>query len=293
MTSSNLQIDHITVAGSSLEALRHCLNNAGLPTEYGGAHSNGVTHMDVAGLPDGSYLELISSISAVAEPSLFWSEHIRQNGGPCAWAVRAFDIRSEIERLGRNSIPIGDARMFHRERPDGARVEWLLAFPGEEPPGATLPFLIEDITPRDLRVRPTPAIAELGEDSSSPVVLRGVARVVLSVKDLRVATELFRQAYDWPAPHTWGDRFVAFPGTPVILDCPPRNARSLRERLEAFGNSPRAFLIAVDSLDAACRHFPLSSPENWLDLRVAWLDVSVLHELFGAWSHESLGFVEV
>ena len=51
-----LKVDHITVCGASLGEMRRMFTDVGLPTEYGGAHSNRITEMALSGFKDGSYL---------------------------------------------------------------------------------------------------------------------------------------------------------------------------------------------------------------------------------------------
>ncbi|PSQ09805.1 hypothetical protein BRC93_12015 [Halobacteriales archaeon QS_5_70_15] len=62
-------VDHAVVAGSDLDALGTAFADVGLETEYGGEHSNGVTHNRTLGFADGSYLELISTIEPGPRPS--------------------------------------------------------------------------------------------------------------------------------------------------------------------------------------------------------------------------------
>lgn len=288
-------IDHVTIAGASLEDLRGAYTQAGLAAHYGGAHSNGITHMDVMGFPDGTYLELISSLENAQADSPWWHSHIQSSGGPCAWAVRVNDLDSEVERLRSCGIFVDGPGDYHRARPDGQRVEWRLAFPGEDPAGATLPFLIEDRTPRELRVETTPEIAALAVDRDRPVGCVGVVKVVLGVTDLQESSELFQRAYGWSAPRIWHGRFAAFAGSPVILAAPGSNSsstsRSLRERLNLFGPSPCGFLIGVEPELSACQRFPVAI-EPWLDLEVAWLEDGVFAAALGGWGKRALGFVE-
>ena len=169
--------------------------------------------MALLGFEDGSYLELISTVKAGA-PSPWWPRQIVEDGGPCAWCARVDDLAAECARLSGLGIPVQGPTSFHRERPDGARVEWDLAFLGTGERGAVLPFLIQDRTPRELRVRPSAGVAATG--------LTGVAAVVIVVKDLVWTMELFRQVYGWPARETRPDpalegTIVHFKGTPVML----------------------------------------------------------------------------
>ena len=50
----DLKIDHVTIAGSDLSKMRDAFASLGLVSEYGGAHSNGITHMALLGFEDGS-----------------------------------------------------------------------------------------------------------------------------------------------------------------------------------------------------------------------------------------------
>jgi hypothetical protein len=57
LAASDLKIDRVTVAGSSLKQLQANLPAVGIETVYGGPHSNGATEMALVGFPDGSYLD--------------------------------------------------------------------------------------------------------------------------------------------------------------------------------------------------------------------------------------------
>jgi hypothetical protein len=81
-----MKIDHVTLAGARLEEMREAFSIAtGIPTEYGGPHSNHATEMALASFPDGSYLELMGiqpradPVAVAAHP---WSRFLRYNGGP-------------------------------------------------------------------------------------------------------------------------------------------------------------------------------------------------------------------
>src|SRR5216684_7536441 len=57
--AAELRVDHVTVAGKDVSAMRQRLAAVGLPSDYGGKHTNRATEMAVVSFPDGSYLELI------------------------------------------------------------------------------------------------------------------------------------------------------------------------------------------------------------------------------------------
>lgn len=264
------RVDHVTVAGRHLAPLREAFAALGLETEYGGLHSNGVTHMASHGLGDGSYIELISTVEAGAL-SPVWDAFIRADAGPAAWAVEVAGIAEEAARLREAGIRVEGPSRWHRERPDGVRLEWDLAVPGEASPGSVLPFLIEDRTPRELRVRPVPSAAGPG--------LAGVAAAVIGVERIEEATRLFRAAYGWDA---WaggrsaflGARLAVLPEGPVVLAAPEDGAGWLAGRLARFGPAPCAFLLR--SGDAAPREGrlarALAASEEWPSGTVRWIE---------------------
>lgn len=266
-----LTIDHVTIAGPDLDAMRRAFSEVGLTPEYGGPHAGRPTHMALIGFDDGSYIELISTV-APGVASGWWDAAIRESGGPCAWAVGTYEIAAEAARIAALGVPVRGPTAMGRERPDGTHIAWELAFIGADEPGALLPFLIQDTTPRELRVRPSASVA--GSE------LRGVGGVVLGVEQIAPAVELFQRVYGWAAPEMreddgFGAALAHFAGTPVTLAA-PRGAGDtwLAERVARFGASPCAFLLASADLGASRRRFgaALGEAEPWFDAAsVAWL----------------------
>jgi hypothetical protein len=267
MAYHKLKIDHVTIAGSALETLRQCFAQVGLRTEYGGPHSNQITHMDLLGFDDGSYIELISRMDPGRE-SPWWHQHIIHDGGPCAWAVQVDDIEREVERSVALGIAVRGPEYYHRQRPDGILVQWDLAFLGDYQPGAKLPFLISDRTPRSFRVQPSASVR--GSD------LSGLEKVILGVQNLDVGVDLFRRVYDWPAPEVeeqveFGARLAAFAGEAVIL-AQPMDDNWLQSRLSRFGESPCGFLIRSRNLKETVQKRGLLKGPDWFQQEVAWFE---------------------
>jgi hypothetical protein len=274
----HLTIDHVTIAAADLAAIRATFTQLGLATDYGGPHSNGITHMDLLGFQDGSYIELISSLTPNPPDTAFWSQYITQNGGPCAWAIQVANVVAEAQRVAALNILVIGPTYYHRRRPDGVLVEWDLAFLGEDGAGATIPFIIKDITPRDLRVQPSASV------SSPDCPLSGVGRVVLAVTDLNATSQLFQHLYNWPAPRYESNdslqaTLAAFPNTPVILASPTNTNSWLGQRLTQFGPSPCAYLLKTSDFNAAQQHYPLTKTETWFNQPIAWFDSPQLHSL--------------
>lgn len=267
-----LRIDHVTLAASRLETLQQAFAETGLTTDYGGPHSNGITHMSLLGFTDGSYIELISTL-APAQASPWWHTHISGDGGLCAWALEVADVAAEAQRLARLGVTVDGPHHLHRQRPDGRRVEWDLAFIGDHGPGALLPFIIKDRTPRDYRVSPSVSVRN--------TELTGVALIVLAVDQVETAAELFCELYDLASPvHAdWpelGLRVAIFVDRPFVLAAPLAPQAWLRERLHRFGPSPCACLIGTSDMALSLDRLSLTPASDWDGRQVAWFATPVI-----------------
>lgn len=267
--TSILKIDHVTIAGPELARLQQAFASLGLATDYGGPHSNNITHMALLGFNDGSYIELISTLKPGQKDTVFWGDHIIGEGGPCAWAIEVDDVAAEAARVAALGITVAGPDHYHRRRPDGALVEWDLALVGDEGAGARLPFIIKDITPRAWRVQPSSSVAD--------GLLTGVDKVVLGVKSLPASIDLFRKVYRWPDPiiathPAFGAKLADFAGSPVILASPPAADSWLGRRLARFGHSPCSYLIGTHDFETTRHRYDLVQSGEWFGRPIAWLD---------------------
>ena len=262
-----LRVDHVTVAGRSLERLTDAFEAAGFPVAYGGRHSNGVTHMAIVGFRDGSYVELVSTVESEME-SPWWDAPIRRDGGPCAWAIGVDDIEAATAALRDRGVHTDGPAEYERTREDGTLVEWDLTYLGEGDPGSSLPFLISDRTPRARRVQPT------GDLASSPIV--GIDTVVVGVPDLDDAVHQFTDAFDLNAPTTsefakLDAELAVFSDQPVAL-AQPNGDGWFAERVDEFGPSPVAYVLGYDS--GAETRFDDVTAGSLGDRRVDWLPLT-------------------
>lgn len=270
-------VDHVVFAGTDIEAMRSALAGVGLDPEYGGEHSNGVTHNYMLGLPDGSYLELISTVDPGAE-SPWWNEPIHGDAGPCAWAIDVEDIEAEADRLAGLGIGVEGPTAHTRERPDGVEVAFDLAVLGEHGLGAKYPLLIHDRTPRSDRI-------DVGE-SVGDTALTGVREVVVAVPDAEPEVAAFRRLFDCEVSETvgtpdFGARLTRFDGAPVTLAEPIGGSPGtwLAERLDRFGPLPCAYLLGSDDPDATAERFDLTAPATWGGDEVRWFDLPLAGRL--------------
>lgn len=268
-------IDHVTFAGTDLDALREAFERAGFEPEYGGVHSNGITHMSLVGFADQSYVELISKTAEGAdETSPWWDEQIDDDAGATAWAVPSDAIHEETERIAAGGLPTDGPEQFHRERPDGDRVEWELTRVGEGPQGSTYPMLIMDQTPLERRVSVTADAETTGLAGLRTVVLGTTTET--SDEYVEGFETLFDTDQSGAIEHrSFGARITHFDDAPVGVATPLDEGTWLADRVESHGTLPCAYLLDVADRDVALDRFEVAETTDWTGDAVHWLDVSV------------------
>jgi hypothetical protein len=176
-------------------------------------------------------------------------------------------LLQEVDRLKKAGIPVTDPERGSRKRPDGMSIEWMTAGVGSGTRGSTLPFIIEDQTPRAWRVQTSASV------QGAPVY--GIENVVLGVNNLDAGIALFRKAYGWAAPLVETQKefgkLAYFPGEPVIL-ASPTGGGWLSERLGKYGESPVGYLLGTRDFAGASKKYKLSGGKTWFGQKVAWFD---------------------
>lgn len=265
--TSVIELDHVSICGSNLDTLRQIFTDAGLAPDLGGPHGNGITQMASIGFDDASYIELIAPIKPGASAGSEWAKFMSEDAVTCAWAGGTNVLLQEVDRLKKAGIPVTTPERGSRKRPDGMSIEWMTADVGNGTPGSTLPFIIEDQTPRAWRVQTSPSVA------GSP--LAGVENVVIGVNNLDASIAMFRKAYGWAEPLTEVQKdfgkLAYFPGEPVILAA-PTGGGWLSDRLGKFGESPVAYLLSTHDFAAATKKYKLNGTKTWFGQKVAWFD---------------------
>ncbi|MFI5113561.1 MAG: VOC family protein [Terriglobales bacterium] len=275
MTQENksviLDLDHVSICGSNLDALRQAFADVGLASDFGGPHGNGVTQMALIGFDDESYIELIAPVKPGVTEGSEWGKFMAGDAGTCAWAVGTNVLLQQVDHLKKAGIAVTAPVRGSRKRPDGMSIEWMTADAGPGTPGSMLPFMIEDQTPRAWRVQTSASV------QGAPVA--GVENVVLGVNNLDAAIALFRKAYGWAEPLTETQKdfgkLAYFPGEPVILAA-PLGGGWLEERIGKFGEAPVAVLLGTRDFAAAAKKYKLSGNKTWFGQKVAWFDAGKL-----------------
>ena len=172
------RIDHIVIAVRDLTRAAAHYEAAGFTVTPGGEHADGETHNALVTFGDGAYFELI----AFKEPDRprdhrWWAKLARGEGlVDYALLVRSGGLDEEATRLRGAGVAVEGPRDGGRLRPDGQRVVWRSVWP-DRASGSPLPFLIEDVTPRELRV---PG----GRAAQHRLGVAGVAGVVVAVGEI-------------------------------------------------------------------------------------------------------------
>lgn len=149
------QLDHVIIAVDELDAAVEDYRALGFTVIYGGRHANGATHNALICFQDGTYLELLAPVTnsisldamALSETTNF-SVLLQQGEGLAGYALLSHDLSADIDQLRALGADVGDISEGRRLRTDGIELIWRTADIG----GGKSPFLIKDVTPRNLRV---------------------------------------------------------------------------------------------------------------------------------------------
>jgi catechol 2,3-dioxygenase-like lactoylglutathione lyase family enzyme len=181
------RFDHAVVIVPSLKRAVRSFERLGFRVVPGGR--TGPVHNALILFSDGTYIELTTNRFSMARPvyralnaaGLMGSVAAKRKDmlhrflpwigarqGAIDWCIRVDDIRDAVCRLRDAGVEMVDETEFDRERPDGQVARWLLAGPRD----VRLPFLIEDLTPVEIRV-------PFRDLSTHPNGVTGIRRLVL------------------------------------------------------------------------------------------------------------------
>ena len=167
-------LDHVVYVAHDLAAAVQDHRRRGFTVTPGGEHVGGVTHNALVCFADGSYLELVAFRRP--DPTHRWWRHAAR-GGFADFAVLSDDLAQDLSEL--SDLIVREAAEGGRTRPDGVSLRWRAAFLR-----APLPFLIEDLTSRDLRV-PGGAAAHHSNG------VTGVASLIVAAREQRLVDESY------------------------------------------------------------------------------------------------------
>ncbi len=144
-----MRLDHVVIAVRHLETAVRDFGALGFTITPGGVHANAATHNALICLHDGTYIELLAPTGMSARPAAVdFSPMLAQGEGLAGCALLCEDIEAAARSLRAGGAAVGPIIDGGRVRPDGLLLAWKLALVD----GGFAPFLIQDVTPRSLRV---------------------------------------------------------------------------------------------------------------------------------------------
>ena len=163
------QLDHVVVVVRDLHGAIDDYRRRGFTVTPGGEHSDGLTHNALVPFADGSYVELAAFRDPRRALAHRWWNVAAKGGGFADYALLSDDLSADCAALG--GLVTTPPRDGGRIRPDGVELKWRTAL--LRPP---LPFVIQDLTDRELRV-PGGAAAEHANGAT------GIASVIVGAAD--------------------------------------------------------------------------------------------------------------
>jgi catechol 2,3-dioxygenase-like lactoylglutathione lyase family enzyme len=167
-------IDHLVILVPKLDDAMETYRKLGFQVLQGGEHPYG-THNALVTFTDGSYLELIAFQDPTKHHDHRWYRFL-DRPGLVDFAVGAANVEDELGRIREAGVNYQNVKPGARKRPDGVQLEWRTLPPSDDRTGE-LPFVIDDVTDRALRV-PT------GEEASHENNITGIRKLVVAVREL-------------------------------------------------------------------------------------------------------------
>lgn len=144
-----LRIDHAILVVDELDAAINDFTALGFTVRYGGVHASGATHNALIVFQDGTYLELMAPTGRTAQPGTADYSFLFANGeGFAGICLSSDDLDADVAAIRRRGGHLDNPSEGGRVRPDGVHMHWRSSWIDSEP----LPFIMQDITPRNLRV---------------------------------------------------------------------------------------------------------------------------------------------
>lgn len=171
------RIDHAVIVVRDLQAAMRDYSTLGFTVLPGGTHADGATHNALITFADGSYLELLAFTAPEQPQDHPWWPRLAEGEGLEDFALLSDNLPADSDRWRAVNPDVTSPVVGGRARPDGQHLRWRTT---RLPPGggdSALPFVIEDVTPRGLRVP--------GGDATQHVQpVTGIAGVIVAVRSV-------------------------------------------------------------------------------------------------------------
>lgn len=242
--------DHFIILVNELAVATDAFRRLGFEVRAGGEHPAFGSQNALIPLADGTYFELLAFKDPALAAQTFWGDAVRKlqvREGYGAYVLASNNLAQDVTQIRQRGLDIAEPKPGMRTRPDGQRVAWHTAISGGTPTGI-LPFLIQDDTPRPLRVEPP------RQGLGSHVRAR---QAVAAVKNIEVARQGFRELLDLEpryVQNTTGElagyRATA-PWGSIVLAHPERGANAMADQLAQRGEGLYAVTLAAENVNQA------------------------------------------
>jgi catechol 2,3-dioxygenase-like lactoylglutathione lyase family enzyme len=228
------RLDHVVIAVHDLAAATADYEQAGFTVTRGGTHPGGWTHNALIGLADGSYLELLAptDIRFLKDPEAQSARNFLfalGEEGAVGLALTCDDLNAAVAAMQARGVAIESPRPGGRQRHDSVRLEWRIAMQER----SLLPFFLQDLTPRSLRV-PSETAAVTHANGAL-----GVAEIRLATAD--PAWWMARLAVMLGPSEPGGGWTFGSTSLQVIRDPKVPNSPTFDVRLRTNGTAPGRF----------------------------------------------------
>ncbi len=233
------RLDHLVILVRDLDRAAADYEDLGFAVTSGGSHADGLTRNALIPFKDGSYLELVSFVdpSETRDNVWGWRRFIATGGGLIDHCAASDDLLAEVRRLGDEDFEVEGPDDGGRRLPDGEEIRWRSARIRQRG-GRTLPFLIEDLTPRELRVPGAPA-------TEHPNGATGISRLEVAVPDTRRAARSYAVLLGSRPPALPEPRIQLGSCTLAMVGAASSAGEEARRRLESAGPGPLAAELAA------------------------------------------------
>ncbi|MCA1716126.1 MAG: VOC family protein [Actinobacteria bacterium] len=231
-------LDHLVILVEELEDAAAGYEELGFRVTPGGEHADGLTRNALVPFADGTYLELVAFVDPTDERDNVWGwrPFLETGGGLVDYCAASDDLAADARRLAEAGFGLDGPDAGGRSLPDGTEIRWKSARIRQE--GRVLPFLIEDETPRRLRV-PGGPFAE------HPNGATGISRLLISARNLAES----RRALAALAGSPETSETASLLGRHEIAIVTPDGAEDpVERRLKLSGPGPFAVEIATDAV---------------------------------------------
>ncbi len=152
-----MRLDHLVILVRDLDQAVRNYEGLGFAVTPGGEHADGLTRNALIPFRDGSYLELVAFLDPedTRDNVWGWRAFLPSGGGLIDYCATSDDLGADARGLEERGLGLEGPTDGGRRLPDGTEIRWRVARIRQD--GRLLPFLIEDLTLRSLRVPGGPA----------------------------------------------------------------------------------------------------------------------------------------